>query len=87
MYKAFTIFSLSLIFCLPLFAEEISATACKHDTAECYEADLNIQDEYIIIHFSDNNLKEFDIEGNSLEDLSAFDDDTKTYYDIIVEYD
>jgi len=71
-----------LICCYPVNAEEYDARACNHDTGDCYDAEVSLSDKVVIVNFSDNKSVELELDDDYPDDLTAYDENKKIYYDI-----
>jgi hypothetical protein len=87
MKKTYFIFIISILIAIsPAKAQDINSKACKHRTTDCYEANADMDYEVLTIYFADKTSKVLDIDTTFPDDLSAYDPDTKTYYDIDIIY-
>ncbi len=66
-----------LIYCYPVNAQEYDARACNHSTGECYDAEVNLNDQVVIINLSDTDFTELELDNDYPEDLTAYDENKK----------
>jgi hypothetical protein len=77
----YTILCLTII-CLPAMADQPNAMACNHNTGECFDADADLDFGIVTIYFKDSSKKTLEIDDDYPDDLTAYDDKDKIYYDL-----
>jgi hypothetical protein len=66
----------------PLYAEVYDAQACDHIRGDCYNATVDMKYKTVVIEFDAENHLELDLDDSYPEDLTTYDYQNDTYYDI-----